>query len=280
MLKKAVLLALALTVISGMCYVAVAQESVTVHGTVYYWFTLEPLNDSIVEVNTTPRQIQVATDGSYSFNLPEGNYTITASYWQDNILLYYAEENLTILDTGGDYIVDLLAFPVFDENDVPLDNDLIPDIPNDTDNVDNFDGTDNNDNNFPPDNIPEDASIVWFFALAVAVAAAIIGGFYYLRSQTRKKSLETKAAEPPAKPAEVKVAESPAPVKVIGLPDDLSDIVEKIREAGGRINQLELRQKLPYSEAKVSLMLADLESRGLIRKIKKGRGNIIILKDD
>ena len=54
--------------------------------------------------------------------------------------------------------------------------------------------------------------------------------------------------------------------------------VEKIREAGGRINQLELRQQLPYSEAKVSLMLADLESRGLIRKIKKGRGNIIILK--
>ncbi len=255
MLKKAALIALVLAVISGMCYVAVAQESATVHGTVYYWFTLEPLSNVIVEVNTTPRQTQVATDGNYSFNLPAGSYTITASYWQDNALLYYAEENLTILDTGGDYIVDLLAFPIFDENDIPIDNDLIPDFP------------DNTDNNLPPDIGPNDTGSDWFAVLVVVAAGAVTAGvFYYLKSRPKKKSAEAKVAEPPA------------PVKIVGLPDDLNDIVEKIREAGGRINQLELRQKLPYSEAKVSLMLADLESRGLVRKIKKGRGNIIILK--
>ncbi len=278
MLRKAVLLALALTVISGMCYVAVAQESATVHGTVYYWFTLEPLNNSIVEVNTTPRQIQVATDGSYSFSLPAGSYTITASYWQDNALLYYAEENLTILDAGGDYVVDLLAFPVFDENDVPMDNDLIPDLP---DNTDNNGSIDNNDNNLPPDIVPNGTGGAWLALLVVVVIGAAAGGaFYYLRSRPKRKPEATKAAEPIEKPPKPKDAEPPASIRVVGLPKDLSDIVEKVREAGGRINQLELRQKLPYSEAKVSLMLADLESRGLIRKIKKGRGNIIILKED
>jgi len=46
----------------------------------------------------------------------------------------------------------------------------------------------------------------------------------------------------------------------------------------GRITQTELRTRLPYSEAKVSLLVADLEDRGLIKKIKKGRGNILILQ--
>jgi len=272
MLKKAALLALSLTLVFGMCYVVVAQESATVHGTVYYWFTLEPLNNVIVEINTTPKQTQVATDGNYSFNIPAGNYTITAGYWQDDVLLYYAEENLTIVDTGGDYIVDLLAFPIFDDNDIPMDNDLIPEIPDNTDNVDN------NDNNLPPDVAPSDTGDIWLFSLIFAVAgASVIGAFFYLRRRPKKKPAEIKTAEVP-KPAEAKAPE-PAPVKIVGLPEDLSDIVNKIRDAGGRINQLELRQKLPYSEAKVSLMLADLESRGLIRKIKKGRGNIIILKE-
>ena len=87
MLKVAALLALALIVVSGTCYIAGAQENfATVHGTVYYWFTLEPLKNSIVEVNTTPQQTQVATDGQYSFKLPQGEYMITASYWKDNFL--------------------------------------------------------------------------------------------------------------------------------------------------------------------------------------------------
>lgn len=69
------------------------------------------------------------------------------------------------------------------------------------------------------------------------------------------------------------------PARVVGLPDDLKEVLDIVRESGGRINQVELRQRLPYSEAKVSLMIADLEDRGLIRKIKKGRGNIIVLKE-
>jgi len=62
------------------------------------------------------------------------------------------------------------------------------------------------------------------------------------------------------------------------LPDDLKEIVNILRRHGGRMTQLELRKELNYSEAKVSLMLADLENRGLIERFRRGRGNIIILK--
>jgi len=63
------------------------------------------------------------------------------------------------------------------------------------------------------------------------------------------------------------------------LPEDLERAVEIIRKEGGRITQKELRRKLGYSEAKVSLIIADLERRGIVEKVKKGRGNIIFLKE-
>ena len=65
----------------------------------------------------------------------------------------------------------------------------------------------------------------------------------------------------------------------LNLPEDLKDLLELIRASGNRITQRELRKKSPYSESKVSLMLSDLEERGLIEKFKKGRGNIIRIPD-
>jgi uncharacterized membrane protein len=63
------------------------------------------------------------------------------------------------------------------------------------------------------------------------------------------------------------------------LPDDLSELLDIIQQAGGRLTQKELRSKMKCSEAKVSLMVTDLEDRGLVRKVKQGRGNIILLND-
>lgn len=63
------------------------------------------------------------------------------------------------------------------------------------------------------------------------------------------------------------------------LPDkDLNNMIELIRKEGGRITQKQLRKQIPMSEAKISLMVSDLEHKGTIKKVKKGRGNLIILK--
>jgi len=59
--------------------------------------------------------------------------------------------------------------------------------------------------------------------------------------------------------------------------DELKKVVEFIRKEGGRTTQKEVRKNFPQSEAKISLILTELEDKGRIRKIKKGRGNIIIL---
>ena len=60
--------------------------------------------------------------------------------------------------------------------------------------------------------------------------------------------------------------------------DGLKNLIDIIKKENGRTTQKELRKQIPLSEAKISLMIAELEHKGVIEKIKKGRGNIIILK--
>jgi len=58
--------------------------------------------------------------------------------------------------------------------------------------------------------------------------------------------------------------------KDIKAESDLDEVIRIIKEEGGRATQKDIRKKIPLSEAKISLMIAQLESEGKIRKIKKG----------
>lgn len=67
--------------------------------------------------------------------------------------------------------------------------------------------------------------------------------------------------------------------KDITLEKDEADIVlEFIKKNNNRTTQKEIRKSLAMSEAKLSLIITELEHKDLIEKIKKGRSNIIILK--
>ncbi len=57
---------------------------------------------------------------------------------------------------------------------------------------------------------------------------------------------------------------------------DLVDILKKEK----RITQKEITKRLPLSEGKISLMLTQLEDMKLIKKVKKGRTNIIYWKGE
>ncbi len=87
----------------------------TVHGVTYAWDTLEPVNDTVIDVNSNPPQSIVAKDGAYSFELtPGGDYTIKASYYENNSLIYSKETTIEIEDEGT-YVLDLLLYPVSDK---------------------------------------------------------------------------------------------------------------------------------------------------------------------
>jgi len=106
-----------------------------------------------------------------------------------------------------------------------------------------------------PPAMPEIEEEPPYYIAIAAASGAVVAMLYYLK---RRESIAESHAE--------------------DLPEDLKEVLEVIKREGGRITQKELRRKLGYSEAKMSLIIADLERRGLVEKVKRGRGNVIFLK--
>jgi len=240
-------LLLLLILISSIIQIA---DAATIHGTVYSWETLEPLPKAIIIINTTPEQRIVSEDGTYSITLPPGSYVLKAFYYKQGELKLYAEENITIHEEG-DYILDIILFP-------PL-----PELSN-VEEVEEIE--------FPTLEEPKDNGFPTQIAIAITAIVVIIGAGFFLKKQKEGKPVE----QPEREYAQV---DREVPADIGELPDDLREILEILKSEGGRITQKELRRRLGYSEAKMSLIIADLERRGLVEKIKKGRGNIIFLKE-
>ncbi|MDW7990254.1 MAG: hypothetical protein RMH75_06290 [Archaeoglobaceae archaeon] len=63
------------------------------------------------------------------------------------------------------------------------------------------------------------------------------------------------------------------------LPEDLEVVIEMIKANGGIITEKELRKKLGFSKSKISLIIVDLEKRGVVEKFRRGRRKVIFLKN-
>jgi uncharacterized membrane protein len=69
-------------------------------------------------------------------------------------------------------------------------------------------------------------------------------------------------------------------VRLVGITDEEETIIETIRRKGGSCNQKELYRGLDMSQSKVSLILSNLEERGLILRTRDGRENIVRLVEE
>ncbi len=242
--SRGLLIILVIALISG-------AHAATVEGTIYAWSDFEkPLKNAILEINSVPVQSKVSTDGTYVFdNLPPGNYTIKAKYYRNNVLELAEEEQIQIVESEGKFNIDLLLFP-------PTDPELeyLGDL-NLTGNID----------------IKSESDPTYYIFLVFILIGACIA-IYYLYNRSMKT--KTTAA---VEVSNESVSQKPdALPKTTDLPEDLDALYALIVKNGGRVTQKDLRGDMKCSEAKVSLMLDDLEDRGYIKKIKKGRSNIII----
>ncbi|MFH1256204.1 MAG: hypothetical protein V1494_02830 [Candidatus Diapherotrites archaeon] len=57
-------------------------------------------------------------------------------------------------------------------------------------------------------------------------------------------------------------------------------VIDALKRMGGRANQKELRERTGIGEAQLSLIVSELEAEGIVKKFKKGRGNIVVLKGE
>lgn len=215
-------------------------NAATIYGAVYD-LSLKKVNNARVEINTLPKQFVVAQNGSYAFNVPNGFYTIKAQLTQKNTVIASVQENITIKQDGS-YVLDLILFPDVEEGIEDIDIDVNGDI-------------------IETDKSKYKISVgtIVLFALGFI----LIGWHYFKKRAMQKKE-------------QIKIEEEKIEEKYEG--NDLEQLIKIIKKEGGRTTQKDIRKQIPLSEAKISLMIAELEHKGVIEKIKKGRGNIIILK--
>ncbi len=224
-------------------FMANLASAATIHGNVYD-LSLKKLSNVKVEINTLPKQVVIAKNGSYSFNVPSGAYEINAKLMRKSTVLASVQENITV-GQPGDYVLDLILFPDIEDGVEDINIDV---------NGEAFESSNK-------------ISIIAIAAILSILIAAFFG-IYFIKKNKNQKQATKKWHY-----AEQK-EETPKETESYGL----NQIVKIIEQEGGRATQKGIRKQIPLSEAKISLMIAELEHKGIIDKIKKGRGNIIILK--
>lgn len=239
--------AVLVVLISLLALLALPVTAATIRGAVYD-FSLEQVNNVVVEVNTLPKQAMVVKNGTYEFTVPIGTYKIVAEHRE---LGLRAEEGIIVKDEA-EYLLDLILLPAeqFEAALIEPDIDLDP---------------------FIEATQPKGISTALLIALLAGIAA-LVGGSIGVWFALRKAKVPYAAAPAHAPPV-------PAGPALPRLDPDLEKIVYFMRKEGGRTTQKEVRKAVPYSEAKVSLMIAELEQKEIVEKFKKGRGNIIVLKE-
>ena len=69
-------------------------------------------------------------------------------------------------------------------------------------------------------------------------------------------------------------------VRFIGVTTEEEEVLEVIRQKGGSCPQKDLYTEFDKSQAKVSLILNNLEERGLVRRFREGRENVVHIMEE
>ena len=207
-------------------------NAATIYGAVYD-LSLKKVSNAEVEINSSPRQFMVAINGTYSFEVPNGDYLIESNHFQKKSVVSAAKENVTVKQEGS-YVIDLILFPEVESGFEEPDSVGI-------------------NESFLDTSIQKKYSVI---PLIIAIFIIALIGLYYLFIKKKKINRREEFTDD----------------------DELRKLINIIKKEGGRATQKDIRKQIPLSEAKISLMIAELEHKGVVEKIKKGRGNIIILK--
>jgi uncharacterized membrane protein len=220
----------------------------TIKGNVYN-SQLDLEENVLVEIDS---QKLLSKDGDYTFELSPGTYTLTAT-----------KNDLVITETikiskEGTFVYDMfLLGDLFDEDDLWQDteNDLFSENDLDVE--------------------TESKSEWWRQALAGLIVLMLFIRFFWMRKKFGSISKFRRHHK-----SENRKTTAEHQEEIDNEPGYLERTLEIIKKHDGRIHQKTLRKEmLDISESKVSLILTELEHKGKIERIKKGRGKVIILKD-
>ncbi len=224
-------------------------SAATLKGSIYN-SKLDLERDVLLEVNSVPVQKFLAKEGTYQFSVQPGKYELTARKG-----LLEVHENATIVSDGS-FIVDLFLLPDFTAEDELWQN--------------------SNEQLVDEQTVPTASTATewWRYALVIVILGLL--GWRYARMRGKYGPLNRFRKE--MKVEHAKTIEQHKE-DLAQEPGYLDEVLEIIKKNDGRVTQKQIRKEMLHlSEAKISLIITELEHKGIVEKIKKGRGNVVVLK--
>ncbi|MBI2079174.1 hypothetical protein HYT84_00285 [Candidatus Micrarchaeota archaeon] len=215
--------------------------STTISGEIYDGETFEPANNVVIRLTgptSSQGVMQTVVSKNYSFDLKPGEYEIYAYSLEDGEAIF-SRESISVGDGGLIYDLVLLG-PEF-QQDYDLDVEETE-----------------------PLEKKEDFSLIIGFVIILILGFVV----HYLLN---KKEFEDgdRELEKEQRPRNQQMN--------FNIDEDRGKIVRILKENKGIMIQKELREILNFSESKMSLIITELEMDGLVKRIKKGRENILKL---
>lgn len=215
--------------------------STTITGKILNGDSLESMNNVLITLENSDGSliVQKFFNKEYALNVPSGSYLLRAYHYFNGTVDYYNQYKMQINQEQMSFDVVLLPYELAQ---------MIPD--------------------YTPPPLANENNILKVSGLPIeyiAAAVLLMGLIYFLYFKSKKSDENIKDAE------QVSLAEVAEP------DEDCKKVLEIIQNNEGRIVQKELREIMNFSETKMSLVVAELEACGKIKRIKKGRENILKL---
>ena len=214
-------------------------------GEVYSIDSLFPIEGVVLKASGPTSVQMVLEEGSYSVELPPGEYEISAYYYVNGSLRYYFKEEVVV---GGEKMqYDLVLFPPDEfEEVVPFVSYEIEDVPGDS----------------------VDDTVAQVIAGVIIILFFLVGFvlYYFVFNKESNKAV---AGMEEVKPHSSFRKE---------LDSEEKRVLEILKKSEGMSTQKELRGIMKCTDTKMSLLVSSLEARGLVKRIKRGRENIVKLR--
>ena len=236
-------------------------SAVFVSGNAIGWDNLERLDGTLVKVYKDSQlisQVVCGPKGSYQIDLNPGNYMFIAIYIDGNGGKYLSEANLTIYEnqtTNIDFLmIPAFEFPNIDEYDIPELDINFTDFEGTGKGVDDedYNGSAQDGESVQDGGSTQDRDLTFFIALMTVLI--LIGGAGFALHHKRKQ-----------KPVE-------------GLSEDEQKIINILNKKK-QVLQSDLVRELNVSPAKTSLLITELENKGLVKREVRGRTNMITRRE-
>lgn len=284
-------------------------QAATLEGNIYN-YELEQESQVLIEIDTVPPQQYLSRDGTYLFDLSPGTYNLQASKGE-----LVAVEEITITENEGSFVYDLFLFPAMYTEDefwsqiateeeeepksrawayyaavgiflvaigriiiakkkYPRRKKLFGKGKSEDKEKESKEKVRANAKAGKEESETEQKPNTEEY---VEIKTPITGAEDIGKANNVTGSEQTESKKELSR--EEAITEMEAKIDKERTPGYLDRALKVIKDNDGRITQKDLRKEMmDLSESKVSLIITELEHKGKIEKIKRGRGNIILLK--